>query len=81
MMLAIMTYNTGVFFCVISGLTFGYYIFNLNGDVFLRKQGKNRNSNFSRKQTVQTDRARKGSINGKEKEMDLDTYSLVGKNK
>ena len=71
MMLAIMTYNTGVFFSVIGGLTLGYYIFNLNGDAILRRHQERRKSSMSRVRTVRTDRATKGSINRKKDDLDL----------
>jgi len=66
MMLAIMSYNTGVFFSVIGGLTLGYYVFNLNGDAFLKRMQRKESSPEESK--VMTDRGRKGSIN-REKDM------------
>ena len=36
-MLAVMTYNTGVFFAIVSGLCLGYYLFCLNGLGFIKK--------------------------------------------
>ena len=72
MMLAIMSYNTGVFFSVIGGLTLGYYVFNLNGDAFLKRF--RRKSSSIDVSNVLTDRARKGSINRKK---DLDMVNLM----